>query len=137
MDPLSVAASITGLLLAGAKITVLLRTLVDAPSVVQTVVVEINHFVAVLAQLQQFMRGSLSADHSRASMIQVQQIQLILTGCVLTFSELQSGIDRLGDRSTFRARVRWVLAESSIQELVQRLRDHKSSLTLILTVLTW
>lgn len=111
MNPLSVAASITGLVLAGANITVLLRTLVDAPSVVQTVVVEMNYFVAVLAQLQQFMMGSLSADQSRASMIEVQQIQLILTGCVLTFSELQSGIDSLGDRSTFRARVRCVLAE--------------------------
>lgn len=103
MDPLSVAASVTGLLLAGAKIAALLRTLVDAPSVVESVGVEINHFVVVLAQLQQFMMGSSSADPSRTSMIEVQQIQLILTGCVVTFSELQSAIDNLGQRSSLRA----------------------------------
>lgn len=137
MDPLSVAASVTGLLLAGAKIAVLIRTLVDAPSVVQAVGLEIHHFVVVLAQLQPFVMGSSSADHTRTSMIEVQQIQIILTGCVLTFSDLQTAIDSLGQRSTLRARVRWALAESSIKELVQRLRDHKSSLTLILTILTW
>lgn len=137
MDPLSVAASVTGLLLAGAKIAALLRTLVDAPSVIEMVGVEINHFVVVLAQLQQLMMGSSSADPSRTSMIEVQQVQLILTACVVTFSELQSVIDNLGQRSSLRARVRWVFAESSIRELVQRVRDHKNSLTLLLTVLTW
>ncbi|KAL0639064.1 hypothetical protein Q9L58_001946 [Maublancomyces gigas] len=69
-------------------------------------------------------------------MIEVQQIQIILTGCMLTFSELRAAIDSLGQRSTLRGRMRWVLAESTITELVQRLRDHKSSLTLIWTVLT-
>lgn len=137
MDLLSIAASVTGLLTASAKVAGLLQTLIDAPNVVQTVRVEINHFVVVLAQLQPYVMGSSIADQSRTSLIEVQQIQIILTGCVLTFSELQSAIDGLGHRSTFRARVRWVLAESSIKELVKQLRDHKSSLNLILTTLTW
>lgn len=130
-------ASVAGLLLAGAKMAALLQTFVDAPSIVETITMEVHHFVAVLAQLHPFVMGSSSADQSRTSMIEVQQIQIILTGCVLNFSQLQLSINSLGQPSTLRARMRWVLAESSIKELVQRLRDHKSSLALILTILTW
>lgn len=141
MDPLSIAASVTGLLTAGAQIASLLQRFIDAPSIAQTVGVEIHHFVVVLSQLQPFVAGSSSANQSRTSMIEVQQIQIILTGCVLTFSELQAAVAGLskGDAGNvgIRGRVRWALAESSINQLVQRLRDHKSSLTLILTVLTW
>lgn len=137
MDPLSTAASIAGLLLAGGKVSGLLQSIADAPSISQIVCVEIQHFVVVLAQLQPFIMGSSSADQSRRSMMEVQRIQVILASCMLTFSELQAAIDSLGQRSTLRGRMGWVLAESSITELVQRLRDHKGSLTLILTVLTW
>lgn len=141
MDPLSVAASITGLLTAGAQVASLLQGFLDAPNIAQTVVVEINYFIVVLSQLQPFVTGSSTAHQSRKSMIEVQQIQLILTGCVLTFSELQALVDGLSPASAgsigIRGRVRWAWAESSIAQLLQRLRDHKSSLALILTVLTW
>lgn len=141
MDPLSVAASIAGLATAGAQIISLLQGFIDAPTIAQTVGVEINHFIVVLAQLQPFVFGSLSADQSRTSMIEVQQIQIVLTGCVITFSELQAAVNGLGEGSTgkigIRGRLKWVMAESTITQYVQRLRDHKCSLTLILTVLTW
>lgn len=143
MDPLSVAASVTGLLSAGAQISSLLQGFLDAPNIALVVQVEIAHFVAVLSQLQPFVMGSSTASQSRTSMIEVQQIQIILTGSVLTFSELQLAVDGLtgsqGATSSMgmRGRVKWLFAEASITQLIQRLRDHKSSLTLILTLLTW
>lgn len=140
MDPLSVAASVVGLLMAGGKIATLLQRLINKPSIAQTVGVEIDHFVVVLTRLRPFVLGASSADQSRTSMIEVQQIQIILTGCVLTVSELQAAVERLSQPTGgvgIRSRVRWALAEPTITDLVQRLRDHKCSLTLVLTVLTW
>lgn len=141
MDPLSVAASVTGLMMAGTQITALLQRLLDAPSIAQAVEVEISHFVAVLSQLQPFVTGVSSAHQSRTSMVDVQQIQLILTGSVFTISELQAVVGTICQGSAggigFRDRVKWLWAESNITQLLQRLRDHKSSLTLILTLLTW
>lgn len=141
MDPLSVAASITGLIVAGGQIASLIQRFLDAPSIAQTVGGEITHFVVVLSELQPYVTGSSSAHHSRTSLVDVQQIQIILTGCVLTVSELQAVVSGLSQGSTpnigIRDRMKWLLAESNISQLVQRLRDHKSSLTLILTLLTW
>lgn len=143
MDPLSVAASVTGLIMAGAQITSLIQRLVDAPSIAQSVEVEISHFVIVLSQLQPFLTGASNslAHHSRTSLIEVQQIQIILTGSVFTLSELQAAVGSICQGSTnsigLRDCMKWLLAESTIVQLVQRVRDHKSSLTLILTLLTW
>lgn len=142
MDPLSVAASVTGLIKAGALITSLVQRLLDAPSIAQSVEAEINHFVVVLSQLQPFLSGAINsiARQSRASLIDVQQIQIILTGSVLTVSELQAAVSAICQGSAkigLRDRVKWLLAESTITQLIQRVRDHKSSLTLILTLLTW
>lgn len=141
MDPLSIAASVTGLIMAGAQITSLVQRLQDAPALASAVETEISHFVVVLSQLQPFLTG---ASHpptlpSRSSLIEVQQIQIILSGSVITLSELQTAVAALshGAGIGIRDRVRWMLAESAIAQLVQRVRDHKSSLTLILTLLTW
>lgn len=141
MDSLSVAASIAGLTTAGAQIISLLQGFIDAPSIAQIVGTKINHFIVGLTQLQPFVLGSSSAHQSRTSMIEIQQIQIILTGCVLTFSELQAAVNGLGKGSAGkngkRGRLTWAMAESTITQYIQRLRDHKCFLTLILAVLTW
>lgn len=142
MDPLSVAASVTGLIMAGGQITSLMQRLYDAPSIALTVETETSHFVVVLSQLQPFLSGQTNtiAHPSRASLVEVQQIQIILTGSVLTLSELQAAVGAICHGSpiiSLRDRMKWMMAESNIAQLIQRVRDHKSSLTLLLTLLTW
>lgn len=124
MDPLSVTASITGLLAAGAQVVILLQRVIHAPSIPQTVGVNIQHFIGVLSQLHLFVMGETSADPSRTSMIVVQQTQIVVTGYVLTFCELHVAVDRLGQlagKMGIRDRVKWALAEPSIRDLLQRL----------------
>lgn len=142
MDPLSVAASVTGLIIAGGQIASLIQRLYDAPSIALAVETETSHFVVVLSQLQPFLTGQRNtiAHPSRASLVEVQQIQIILSGSVLTLSELQAAVGAICHGSTIislRDRMKWMMAESNIAALIQRVRDHKSSLTLLLTLLTW
>lgn len=142
MDPLSVAASVTGLILAGGQIASLIQRLYDAPTIALAVEAETSHFVVVLSQLQPFLTGQRNtiAHPSRTSLVEVQQIQIILTGSVLTLSELQAAVGAICHGSTvisLRDRMKWLMAESNITQLIQRVRDHKSSLTLLLTLLTW
>lgn len=142
MDPLSVSASVTGLIMAGSQIASLIQRLYDAPSIALAVETETSHFVVVLSQLQPFLTGQRTtiAHPSRTSLVEVQQIQIILTGSVLTLSELQAAVGAICHGSTsisLRDRIKWVMAESNIAQLIQRVRDHKSSLTLLLTLLTW
>lgn len=133
MDPLSIAASLSGLIATGVRITSLVQRLLDAPRIALSVEAEISHFVVILSQLQPLLTDS-------PSLIDAQQIDIILNGSVLTLTELQAAMAGICQGSTgigIRDRVRWLLAESTIAELIQRVRDHKSSLTLILTLQTW
>ncbi|KAI4218154.1 MAG: hypothetical protein L6R40_008800, partial [Gallowayella cf. fulva] len=57
-------------------------------------------------------------------------------GCVLTFSELERVLDDLkSDDMCIRDCVRWAKQEKAINNLVQKLQNHKASLSLILHVL--
>lgn len=128
--------------MAGGQIASLIQRLYDAPTIAIAVESEISHFVVVLSQLQPFLTGQRNtiAHPSRASLVEVQQIQIILTGSVLTLSELQAAVGAICHGSTIislRDRMKWMMAESNIAALIQRVRDHKSSLTLLLTLLTW
>lgn len=128
--------------MAGGQIASLIQRLYDAPSIALAAEAETSHFVVVLSQLQPFLTGQRHtiAHPSRASLVEVQQIQIILTGSVLTLSELQAAVGAICHGSTIislRDRMKWMRAESNIAGLIQRVRDHKSSLTLLLTLLTW
>lgn len=138
MDPLSIAASVVGLVTAGREMSLLLQQLIDAPSTAKTVSQEIDDFVIILAQLQPFVLGSVFANPDRTQMLDVEHIQVTLFGCVVTFSELSTVVNELCPSGRgLRGRFQWAWAGSTLAQLVQRLQSHKNSLTLILTILTW
>ncbi|KAL9118558.1 MAG: hypothetical protein Q9187_004898, partial [Circinaria calcarea] len=142
MDPLSVSASIIGLLAVAAKVTVLLTVLVDSakaiPQLVQSVLTEVSDISACLGQLQAFLTGAKSASRSRTSLIMVEQVVVILAGCVSTFSELEAVAERLKTEQPIRAleKLKWARKEGDISKILGRLQASKSSLNLILAVLT-
>ena len=143
MDPLSVSAAIIGLLSAAAKVTMLLVTLVnsakEAPQSVQSVLTEVSDISACLGQLQVFLTGMKPASRCRASLIMVEQVVVILAGCVSTFSELEAVTERLKTDLPLRAleKLKWARREGDISKILRRLQASKSSLNLILAVLTW
>lgn len=57
MDPLSITASVVGLLMAGREMGILPQPLAVTRRMAQTVGYEIHNFVVVLSQLQPFVPG--------------------------------------------------------------------------------
>ena len=120
MDPLSVAASVVGLLGAAGKITSVLHGFVtkikDAPSLARTVVIEVADITAALGQLQAYVLGTASANPARSNLILLEQVLVTLSGCVATYSELEAAVDSLNisvDTGIFDRAV-WTLKEGSM-----------------------
>ncbi|KAF5558561.1 nicotinamide mononucleotide permease [Fusarium mexicanum] len=136
-----VSASVVGLLGAGAKITSCLWTFAtnarDAPQLARHLVFEVADITAALGSLQAYVCGQAQAPGERGALILLEHVLTTLTGCVTTFSDLQSLMDQLNlspDMGTID-KMKWARQESNIAGIVQRLQNHKSSLTLMLTVL--
>lgn len=138
---MEVAASIAGLLTAGAQISKALQHIiqgsVNAPSLAQTIDNEIHDFRFVLSKLQPMVLGSTPLAGSRASIADIGHLTLTLARCVCTLSELETHVDRLikSGKMDIRHRIRWAWMEPTLMALIQRLQHHKLSLTLILLVL--
>jgi hypothetical protein len=150
MDPLSVTASIVGLLTAGCKMVSLLRNIAllrDTPQSVTAVLREVESITQILKSLEQYLDGEAIPSPDRLSLILVEEIQAILTGCVLTYSNLTFLLDSIGlsrsrnDASRAGAsifnRLRWLIKEREILSFIQQLNSFKLSLSLMLTMFQW
>ncbi|KAF2095208.1 hypothetical protein NA57DRAFT_79696 [Rhizodiscina lignyota] len=141
MDPLSVTASVVGLLGAGTKLSSLLFSIIskvhDAPGLARTALQEIIDITAALSHLEAYVNGQTQANSKRGSLILLEQVLTTLTGCVTTYSDLQSLLDGLKTSDDMRLfdRVKWVRYQSRVMSIVQRLQNHKTSLSLMLSIL--
>lgn len=131
MDPLSVAASVVGLLAAGAKITTFLSNLTgnmsDAPQLAQSLVMEISGIKTAAASLQTYITGRTQISAERGSLILLEHMLTTLTGCVTTYSELHVIVADLnvdGDMSILD-RLKWARHESKLAAIAQQLQNHK------------
>ena len=140
MEPLSVAAGVTGILTAAAQISSLLmrygKATKHAPVLTQQIAAEIDSIATTLSHLQSFLLGDELIDISRASLLRIEHVVTIISDCVKTFSELEQIVDwtRTNDFSVLN-RTKWVVRENDITKLMQRLQQHKASLSLMLNVL--
>ncbi|KPI39131.1 uncharacterized protein AB675_4698 [Cyphellophora attinorum] len=139
-DPLSVSASVIGLLTAGVAITKTLNDVVqqykDVPKFSKSVQQEVTNITAALELLHPYLDQKARASSDRKALIQVEHVVTTLTGCVITYSDLQALLDTLHqDPKRAFDKLKWVRREKQISALVSDLQYHKSSLTLILTTL--
>jgi len=139
-DPLSIAAGVVGILNAAAQIASVLikfaRSTEGAPHQARVIITEVNDTSGILSHLQAFLLGKEFADTSKTSMLKVNHLIDIISGCVLTFSELEKLLDELEtDEMNILDRVKWTRKEAAIAGLIQRLQNHKASLSLILNIL--
>lgn len=142
-DPLSVAASVVGLLTAAAQITQTLtkitKNIKGAPEQCQHVCAEVEGIKQILEQLQSFILGISTASRSRASLILVEQVLVTLTSCVTTFSDIDTFVELLDSDVSLGLmdRLRWMAKAKDLSEVITRLQMHKSSLGVMLGILTW
>jgi hypothetical protein len=143
MDPLSVAMSIVGLLSAAQKVSGTLSLLVskakNAPKEITEMKLCVDTIRSVLSQLQLMLLGRAKVNSRRTSLILVDQIVVTLSGCVSIFSDLDIFVEVLGSDHGLGLmdRFRWASRASTIQEHLQKLEMHKTTLTLMVTILTW
>ena len=143
MEPLSIIASITGVLLGAAQVTKVVSEFIekekDAPKSAQSVVLELSDLSLCLRQLAPFIKGSRHAERSRRECISVEQVVVLSTSLALNISELEKLVDALKLRQPISklAKIRWVMSEGKINRLLSRLQASKSSLNLVLTIFTW
>ena len=139
-EPLSIAAGVVGILTAAEQITTLLIQFTKASSSASTqarhVITEVNDTSIILSQLQSFLVGNEFFDRSRTSLLKVDEIVTIISSCVLTFSELEKMLDGLktGDMTILDS-MRWAREEPKLMSVIQRLQNHKASLSLVLSIL--
>lgn len=139
-DPLSLAAGTIGVLTAATNVSSFLIKFIkistNAPRSASIVLGEVNDISGTLSLLQAFLLGQERPGQKRMQMLQANQIVTIMSGCVITFSELERLLDQLktGDMDVLDC-VLWARKEKAIDDLVQRLQNHKASLSLVLNVL--
>ena len=142
-DPLSVVASVVGLITAAVQISKTISSLVErsrkAPKECSDARLEVDNIRAILAQLQLFVIGATKASRSRTSLILIEQIVTILAACVTTFSDLDVFVDTLDsdEKLGLLDKLRWASKVKSLSDIIAKLQMHKTSLTLMLTILTW
>ena len=139
-DPLSIASGVVGIVMAAVHISKILtkftKSTIAAPQQANVVLTEVSDIGVILSHLQSFLLGLDTSDRSRTSLLKVEKVVTIVSGCVLTFSELEKLLDEMetGDMDILD-RFKWARKESVIVGLIQRLQNHKASLSLILNIL--
>lgn len=142
MDGISVAASIIGLLAAAAKISSTLNDFIvkvrEAPKLARTVLLEIADISACLNQVQSLLLGVGSINASNQSLLMVNDLDVILSNCVVIFSELEELAEGLKPDQPIQAIdiLKWTIKEKAITALLLRLQSSKTSLSLMISALT-
>ncbi|KAL8994783.1 MAG: hypothetical protein Q9169_005345 [Polycauliona sp. 2 TL-2023] len=128
MDPISVSASILGLLGAAAKISEVLthfvRGVKDAPKLALRTLTEVEDLKICFRQLQHFVNAEGGRRKSHDAMVTIDQFLVVITHAVMTFSELEAAVEGLRPRtaSMINARLRWITKENTVSQLLQRLQ---------------
>lgn len=135
--------AIVGLLKAAEQISSTLQPLIkkaaNAPKEIIEMKASIDSIRTVLSQLQLMLIGKCQVDQNRTSLILVEQIAIIISACVTTFSDINVFVETLGIDANMDLldRLRWATKTLTIKEHIQKLDVHKSTLTLMMTILTW
>lgn len=143
MDPLSVMASVVGLVGAAGKVGSILlavkKSISDAPRLMDEMISQVRELEIYLSAVQNFLLGMNSAPRGRISMIRVDQLIAIFTEAVLTFSELEALVTSIARDNglSIATRLIYVWKEDAIASIILRLERHKSSLSHMLNIAQW
>ena len=144
MDPLTIAAAIVGILTAAQQVSSCVGNLISKAKKAPDEFVELKSTVdtihAFLSQLQALLLGQADPKQRRLGLILVDQIVVALSACVKIFSSLDLLVRSFeNDKTTLDVfdRLHWATKSGEIKDHLHKLEMQKSSLTLMLTILTW
>jgi len=115
MEPLSVGASIAGLITLAGKIVCTLKkfasTVTSAPEIIHDILRETESLATIFDQFQNLLLQHTQLEAGHVAVVSVDQLVIMLTGCVMVFSELEAEVNDLGtvdEEVGWRDRVKWV-----------------------------
>jgi len=139
-DPLSIAASIAGLLTITTRIYSTVKdfasSLADAPKSALSLLQTIEDMKLTLVLFKDLMNELSTLPPEKKAMIRLDHIAITFTHCIATLSELESMV-LVDNLSGVWDRLRWTLKEDKLTALLPRLESQKSSLSLMVSVLRW
>ncbi|KAF8423331.1 hypothetical protein EV426DRAFT_549453, partial [Tirmania nivea] len=154
-DPLSIAASVAGLITISAHIVGMAKDLFskvkDAPETMKRVREEVESMQPIFCQVQLLLYGTGSKpNHGNLTMISIHNLMATLTGCVIVHSKLEKMVNEVcgfDDPTTASAawkrvgvianRVKWGLwRHEEVLCIIEDLQRQKLSLNLMLTIIT-
>ena len=155
-DPLSIAASVAGLITISAQIVGMAKEVFgkvkDAPETMMQMREEVESMQPIFSQVQLLLNGSgKGVNHANLTMISVHNLMSTLTGCVIVYSKLEKKVNEVcgfNDPTTASAlwkragviadRVKWGLwRHEEVMCIIEDLQRQKRSLNLMVTIITW
>jgi hypothetical protein len=141
-EPLTIAVAVVGLLRATYSTSTLLAAFVKgvqkAPKTLHDALNETRAITSILQQLQCYLDGAAVAPRTRSCLITLEEIVATLTDCVGTISELETILRGLQPEGmTAFDRLRWRWHNDAVVKIVQRIERHKTSLSIMLSIMTW
>ena len=140
---MSVAGGLAGLVVTTAQVSRALTDLIQvsrhAPRECSKIRDQCDDVHRILGQLQQFLLGRTQAPRQRTSLLMLDQVMATLSGCVTTFLETQKYTQGLTAEAEMGLldRVRWAAREQKLKKILGELEIRKSSLSLMVAILTW
>ena len=136
MDGISVAAAIVGLLGVAATISLALNDFITkfkvARKVARTVLLEVADVSSCLSQVQSLLLGAGRVNACNQSLLTIEETIVVLSNCVLIFSELEELVEGLTPDHSAQAILTWIMKEKTVAALLLRLQSSKISLSLII-----
>ncbi|KAI3325682.1 hypothetical protein HD806DRAFT_521201 [Xylariaceae sp. AK1471] len=137
MDPLSVAASVAGLLSAAATIHSLLEYISSAknsPTSVRDAQVEVKHVELALRSLRRYLwRLDLVSAH-RKELVSIDELIVSLADAMVAMSEFESFLQLLARLKRMQLSISWFRYNKRIEEHTAKAQRHKASLTMMLNI---
>ena len=145
MDPLSIAASVAGLLILSANIYSSLSSQLGkvstAPRAAQDLLREVAETRLVIESMSSLVDSFARVPTSRRNMVPLEHVVMTLTHTILMFDDLKTFMDKsfvsLDTLNSVWQRLRWARREDRVKELVDRLWRQKVTISLILNILQW
>lgn len=140
MDPLSVTASVAGLLSAVVKIYNLLDAITsanNAPQTIRDAQTEVRHVELALRSLRRYLWQLELAGARRRELICVDDVVVPLADAMLELSEFEKLLDKLANLRKFRISISWFNYSRVMEEHLARITRQKTTLVMILNILQW
>ena len=152
-DPLSITASIAGLIAITAQIAGKAgelwnfgKDVKDAPESVRQIQEEMDEMTRIFCQVRLLIGGTTRVTPSGLAMVSIHQLSATLSGCVLLCTKLDLKLDEVsglrgagGQKNKtglMREKIKWTLwTEAAAAEILHDLQRHKLSLSLMLSII--